>query len=56
MPELPEVHALAFDLDARLRGRVIDRLQVVAFPALKTYDPPLDALAGVTVSSVTRHG
>lgn len=56
MPELPEVHALASDLDARLRGRVIDRLQVVAFPALKSYDPPLDALAGETVSSVTRHG
>jgi formamidopyrimidine-DNA glycosylase len=26
MPELPEVHALAADLDGRLRDRVIDRL------------------------------
>jgi len=56
MPELPEVHALAFDLDARLRGRVISRLQVVAFPALKSYDPPIDALSGETISRVTRHG
>jgi formamidopyrimidine-DNA glycosylase len=56
MPELPEVHALASDLDARLRGRVIDRLQVVAFPALKSYDPPVEALSGQTVASVTRHG
>lgn len=56
MPELPEVHALASDLDARLRGRVIDRLQVVAFPALKSYDPPVEALEGETVASVTRHG
>ncbi|MFT4283865.1 MAG: DNA-formamidopyrimidine glycosylase family protein [Protaetiibacter sp.] len=56
MPELPEVHALASDLDARLRGRTIDRLQVVAFPALKTYDPPVEALSGERVSGVGRHG
>jgi formamidopyrimidine-DNA glycosylase len=56
MPELPEVHALAFDLDARLRGRAITRLQVVAFPALKSYDPPVEALSGETVASVSRHG
>ena len=56
MPELPEVHALASDLDARLRGRVVDRLQVVAFPALKTYDPPVEALAGQRIAGVSRHG
>jgi formamidopyrimidine-DNA glycosylase len=56
MPELPEVHALASDLDRRLRGRRIDRLQILAFPALKSYDPPLEALAGETVAHVTRHG
>ncbi|MBN9141757.1 MAG: Fpg/Nei family DNA glycosylase [Micrococcales bacterium] len=56
MPELPEVHALASDLDARLRGRTIDRLQVVAFPALKTYDPPVEALSGERVAGVGRHG
>jgi formamidopyrimidine-DNA glycosylase len=56
MPELPEVHALASDLDARLRGRVIERMQVVAFAALKTYDPPVEALAGERIAGVTRHG
>jgi formamidopyrimidine-DNA glycosylase len=56
MPELPEVHALASDLDARLRRRVVDRLQVVAFPALKTYDPPVEALAGQRIAGVSRHG
>lgn len=56
MPELPEVQALASDLDARLGGRVIDRVQVLAFPALKTYDPPLDALSGERIAGVTRHG
>jgi len=56
VPELPEVTALAADLDARLAGRVIDRLSIVAFAALKTFDPPVDALHGLTIAGVTRHG
>jgi formamidopyrimidine-DNA glycosylase len=56
MPELPEVTALAADLDGRLSGRVIERLSIVAFSALKTFDPPVDALQGLTISGVTRHG
>ncbi|MFK3668653.1 Fpg/Nei family DNA glycosylase [Leifsonia aquatica] len=56
MPELPEVTALAADLDARLAGRVIDRLSVVAFAALKTFDPSVDALHGLTIAGVSRHG
>lgn len=56
MPELPEVQALAADLGSRLRGRVIDRLQIVAFPALKTYDPPVEALSGERIAAVERRG
>lgn len=56
MPELPEVHALAADLDARLRGRVVERLDVPGFHALKTFDPPVSALAGRRVEAVGRHG
>ena len=56
VPELPEVTALAADLGERLSGRVIDRLSIVAFSALKTFDPPPEALKGVTISGVTRHG
>ncbi|RLQ86514.1 Fpg/Nei family DNA glycosylase [Mycetocola zhadangensis] len=56
MPELPEVHALTTDLGSRLMGRVIERLDVVAFAALKTYDPPVSALTGTTIGAVTRHG
>ncbi|MCI2266164.1 Fpg/Nei family DNA glycosylase [Sediminivirga luteola] len=56
MPELPEVHALAVDLTSRLGGRAIDRLEVLAFQALKTTDPPVTALAGLTVHEVRRHG
>jgi formamidopyrimidine-DNA glycosylase len=56
MPELPEVTALAADLDGRLAGRVIQRLSIVAISALKTFDPPADALQGLTITGVTRHG
>nr|WP_205864804.1 DNA-formamidopyrimidine glycosylase family protein [Planctomonas sp. JC2975] len=53
---MPEVHALAADLDGRLRGHVIDRLDVTAFAALKTFDPPVSALHGRSVAGVGRHG
>ena len=56
MPELPEVHALASDLGARLAGRTVTRLDIIAFAALKTYDPPTSALTGKTIGAVTRHG
>ena len=56
MPELPEVQALVTDLGGRMIGRVVDRVDVVAFSALKTYDPPLSALAGGVIRSVARHG
>lgn len=56
MPELPEVHALVSDLTGRLTGRTIARLDVLAFAALKTYDPPVSALDGRTITGVDRHG
>jgi formamidopyrimidine-DNA glycosylase len=56
VPELPEVEGLALDLRARLAGRAIARVDIAAFSALKTYDPPLSALAGAMVDDVTRHG
>ncbi|AYG03794.1 Fpg/Nei family DNA glycosylase [Gryllotalpicola protaetiae] len=56
MPELPEVHALAVDLGARLTGRTIRRLDVLAIAALKTFAVPPEALRGKTITGVTRHG
>jgi formamidopyrimidine-DNA glycosylase len=56
MPELPEVQALVADLGSRLTGRTVKRLDVTAFSALKTYDPPVSALEGQTVGGVARHG
>lgn len=56
MPELPEVEALALDLKGRLDGRAIVRVDIAAFSALKTFDPPLSSLDGTFVEDVTRHG
>jgi formamidopyrimidine-DNA glycosylase len=56
VPELPEVEALAADLRERGVGRVIERAEVAEFSVLKTYDPPLTALAGGTITSAGRHG
>ncbi len=56
MPELPEVEGLALDLASRLSDRAIARVDLAAFAALKTFDPPLTALSGSFVDGVTRHG
>jgi formamidopyrimidine-DNA glycosylase len=56
MPELPEVHALVTDLRGRLTGRTVERLELVSFAALKTFDPPASALSGGVVGAVQRHG
>ncbi|MQA94304.1 MAG: Fpg/Nei family DNA glycosylase [Streptosporangiales bacterium] len=56
MPELPEVEALAGFLRERAVGRTVARADVAAISALKTYDPPVTALAGLTVTGVSRHG
>jgi formamidopyrimidine-DNA glycosylase len=56
MPELPEVEALARHLSEKCRGRRIDRLHLLSIAALKTYEPPLDAMAGLCVDGWTRRG
>ncbi len=56
MPELPEVEALAAFLRDRAVGRAVVRADVAAFSAVKTFDPPLTALHGATVSDAGRHG
>ncbi|WP_378145497.1 Fpg/Nei family DNA glycosylase [Cnuibacter sp. UC19_7] len=56
MPELPEVQALVTDLRGRLVGRQVDRLDVVSFAVLKTFDPPVSQLHDQSVLDVRRHG
>jgi len=56
MPELPEVEALAADLRERVVGRHIERIDVAAISALKTFDPPPTALHGRPVTGAGRYG
>ncbi|KAB2344772.1 Fpg/Nei family DNA glycosylase [Actinomadura rudentiformis] len=56
MPELPEVEALATFLRERAVGHGVARVDVLAISALKTYDPPITALGGLSVTGVDRHG
>ncbi len=53
---MPEVESLAVFLRPRCVGRVIARVELTAFSALKTYDPPLSALNGLEIDGVERHG
>ncbi len=56
MPELPEVQALLDFLAERAVGRVVARVDVAAISVLKTYDPPVTALAGLEVTGTARWG
>ena len=56
MPELPEVEALAAYVRERAVGHRIDRIDLAAISALKTFDPPLTAAHGQEVTDASRHG
>jgi len=59
VPELPEVQALVDFLSSRLLGeepRVVTGVELASIAVLKTYAPPPDALVGLPVTSVSRHG
>ncbi|MGD7789293.1 Fpg/Nei family DNA glycosylase [Propionibacteriaceae bacterium Y1700] len=56
MPEMPEVESLRRFLTERCVGRTVARVDLAAFTALKTYDPPLTALHGLPISQVRRRG
>src|SRR6478609_9572608 len=56
MPELPEVEITARLLDSALRGASIESALAPGINALKTFDPPLTALAGQEITGVRRRG
>ena len=56
MPELPEVQALAESLDELLRGATVQGVVIRSVAALKTYEPPVEALRGLTITGVHRVG
>jgi formamidopyrimidine-DNA glycosylase len=56
VPELPEVEALAADLRERVVGHRIQRVDIAAISALKTFDPPPSALHGQEITGAGRFG
>jgi formamidopyrimidine-DNA glycosylase len=56
MPELPEVEITARRLDRALRGAEIESALAPGLVALKTFDPPLDALGRIELAGVRRIG
>jgi DNA-formamidopyrimidine glycosylase len=56
MPELPEVEALAAFLREHATGHKIARSEAASISVLKTFDPPLSAVAGATIGTVSRRG
>jgi formamidopyrimidine-DNA glycosylase len=56
VPELPEVEALADHLRRNAVGLPVGRVDVSAFSVLKTFDPPITALHGQTVTGANRWG
>jgi formamidopyrimidine-DNA glycosylase len=56
VPELPEVEALADHLRRHAAGLTVGRVDVAALSVLKTFDPPITALSGQTVTGANRWG
>lgn len=53
---MPEVQALVDFLGEHAVGRPVGSVRVASISALKTFDPPVSALEGRTVTAVRRHG
>src|SRR5436190_321695 len=56
MPELPEVEITARRLAAALEGAEVESILAPGMVAVKTLDPPLSALQGMTVAGTGRVG
>jgi formamidopyrimidine-DNA glycosylase len=56
VPELPEVQALGEFLVDKAVGEVVARVDVASITVLKTFDPPVTSLGGLTVTGAARHG
>jgi formamidopyrimidine-DNA glycosylase len=56
MPELPEVEIVARRLDSALAGTEVESALAPGMNVMKTFDPPLDSLAGREVTGVRRVG
>ena len=56
MPELPDVVLYIEGLKARIVGERLERLQLFSPFVLRTVDPPIESIVGLTVRDVLRSG
>jgi formamidopyrimidine-DNA glycosylase len=56
MPELPEVEITARRLDAALAGATVESALAPGMNVMKTFEPPLEALAGRKLTRIRRVG
>jgi formamidopyrimidine-DNA glycosylase len=56
MPELPEVEIVTRRLNTALSGASVESVMAPGMNVMKTFDPPLEALAGRAVTGVRRVG
>jgi formamidopyrimidine-DNA glycosylase len=56
MPELPEVEITARRIDRAVKGATVESALAPGMVTMKTFDPPLDSLAGRTMTGVSRRG
>ncbi|HET8672605.1 MAG TPA: DNA-formamidopyrimidine glycosylase family protein, partial [Thermoleophilaceae bacterium] len=56
MPELPEVEITARRLNSALAGRTVESVLAPGMVTMKTFDPPLDSLAGREITAIRRAG
>jgi formamidopyrimidine-DNA glycosylase len=56
MPELPEVEITARRLDSGLAGAKVESVLAPGMNVMKTFDPPLEELAGRAITAVRRVG
>ncbi len=56
MPELPEVEITVRRLDAALRGASVESALAPGMNVMKTFDPPLEELAGREITAIRRVG
>ena len=56
MPELPEVEIAARRLNAAAAGARVESAMAPGMVTMKTFDPPLDGIAGATVEGIRRRG
>jgi len=56
VPELPEIEAYIAALTPRIGGQTLEQVRVSSPALLRTFDPPVDAVAGRTVVAIERIG